>query len=135
MNKQVTIFIRKYSFCLLHQTWQNFCEKIFLNDYFKQLFYASLTKLIGQTLLTNIYIYFFFLAWVGLVQALKRVNIGYRELLNKNLGWFLGFRSKGKSIFWPKTAPANGQSSPQKLQVGLKPGCTLQWRLYLINIS
>ena len=73
----------------------------FSNDYFQQLIYASLTKL-GPTCKTvndmkfwmkNIFL-FDFLARVGMVQPLKKANIGYQDLLDKIFGWFLRFQFK-----------------------------------------
>ena len=95
MKEQVTIFILKYFFFTFYIKP---CQ-ISVTRFFQMIISSTLTKSIGPTrktiidmqfLLRNIL--FDFLATVGLVLQLKRGNLGYQDLLDKSLWWFLGFQ-------------------------------------------
>ena len=71
--------------------------------------------------------FFWFLARFGLVQPLKRANIGYQDFWDKSFGRFFGFQytemasnlqQQYKGFFLPEGQKSLGQSSPQELEKG-----------------
>ena len=104
MNEQVTqFFFLNNLFVFYNQPCQITVKIIFSNDYFKLLFYASLTKLIGpiRNTINDMRIFlknFFFVilgkVWVG--ATIEKSIIGYQDFWDKSLGWFLGFQYRRK---------------------------------------
>ena len=122
MNKQVTIFIWKFLFWLLHPTWPNF-SKICFSKYYHSCFeweYCAVSQ--NGNFMSVIYLHFsdckfLIICSRNWFRFQKPLAIGqfritrYQDFWDKRVGWFLGFQAR--VTIWTLLLPQE-EKVPQK---------------------
>ena len=118
MKEQVTIFVWKFLFGLLFQTWTNFSKKIFSTDFISCFEWKYCAVSQNVIFMSFIYLHFYnckFLTFCSIdwFRLQKPLATGpfqiprYQDFWDKSLGWFLGFQCTARSAAFSRkgTAP------------------------------